>query len=196
MDLLQRMIREQGVVVDGEVLKVDSFLNHRIEPVLMRAIAKEFAERFGNARITKILTVESSGIAPAVLTGLELDVPVVFAKKSRSSNMSYSVYDACVHSFTKNQDYMICVSKEYLSSSDNVLIIDDFLANGQAAIGLIELVSQSGGNVAGVGVVIEKGFQEGGSLLRSMGIRVESLAIIESMSEDKISFRKIGRAHV
>ena len=189
MELLRRKIREKGIVVDEEVLKVDSFLNHCIDPKLMQAIGKEFADRFRHDGVTKILTIESSGIAPAVFTGLELDVPVVFAKKDLSRNMSCDIYDACVHSFTKGRDYMVCVSKEYLNDTDKVLIIDDFLANGRAAAGLGELVIMSGASVAGIGVVIEKGFQKGGSLLREMGFRVEALAIIDSMSENGIIFR-------
>lgn len=190
MELLQRMIMEQGVVIDSEILKVDSFLNHRIDPELMNAIGQEFAGRFRDDGVSKILTLESSGIAPAVFTGFYLGVPVVFAKKGRSRNMDCGVFDASVHSFTKEKDYTICVSREYLDSNDTVLIIDDFLANGQAVIGMNDLVLSSGGRVAGVGIVIEKGFQDGGSLLRNMGFRVESLAIIDSMSKDKISFKK------
>lgn len=190
MELLQRVIKEQGIVIDNEVLKVDGFLNHRIDPKLMYKIGEEFAQRFKGLNITKILTLESSGIAPAVFTGFTLGVPVVFAKKNISRNINSETYSSCVHSFTKNKKYIIRVSKEYIDKADNLLIIDDFLANGQAVKGMIELATMAGANVVGIGIVIEKGFQNGGTLLREMGIRVESLAIIEEMSKEKISFRK------
>ncbi|MHB1483764.1 MAG: xanthine phosphoribosyltransferase [Saccharofermentanales bacterium] len=189
MYLLKKMILEQGIVVNNEVLKVDSFLNHCIDPVLMQEIGKEFSQRFKNDRITKVLTVETSGIAPALFTGLELKVPVVFAKKTGALNLDNDVYETGIHSFTKQKDYIIRVSKKYLTSDDVVLIIDDFLANGQAVIGMSELISMAGATLAGVGIVIEKGFQDGGALLQEMGIRVESLAIIDKMSQGKIFIR-------
>ncbi|MHB8963681.1 MAG: xanthine phosphoribosyltransferase [Saccharofermentanales bacterium] len=189
MEILKQKILEQGIVINNDVLKVDSFLNHCMDPHFMHEIGKEFARRFRSDHITRILTVETSGIAPAIFAGLELDVPVVFAKKSSSLNMDMDVYETGIHSFTRQRDFIIRVSKKYLSSSDTVLIIDDFLANGQAVIGLSELISMSGARLAGAGIVIEKGFQDGGALIRGMGIRVESLAIIDRMSEGKIIFR-------
>lgn len=189
MYLLKKMILEQGIVVNNDVLKVDSFLNHCIDPVLMQEIGKEFFQRFKNEKITKVLTVETSGIAPALFTGLEFKVPVVFAKKSGALNLDKDVFETSIHSFTKQKDYMIKVSKKYLTSDDVVLIIDDFLANGQAVIGMSELISMAGAKLAGVGIVIEKGFQDGGALLHEMGMRVESLAIIDKMSQGKIFIR-------
>ena len=190
MELLEKKIAEEGVVVGTDVLKVDSFLNHQIDPNLMEAIGKEFARRFSDKKITKVLTVEASGIAPALFTAKELNVPVLYAKKTSSLNMDSDTYDASVHSFTKKKDYIIRVSKRFLTAADRVLIIDDFLANGQAIIGLYEIVEMAGAELAGAGVVIEKGFQDGGALLRDMGIRVESLAIIEKMSEKQVLFKK------
>ncbi len=189
MELLKKKILEQGIVAGHDVLKVDSFLNHCIDARFMQEIGREFARRFRSDGVTRILTVETSGIAPAIFTGLELGVPVVFAKKSSASNMDRDVYETGIHSFTKQRDFIIRVSRRYLGSSDTVLLIDDFLANGQALIGMAELVSMAGAELAGAGIVIEKGFQSGGALVRSMGIRVESLAIIDSMSEGKINFR-------
>lgn len=190
MDLLERKILEEGIVIGTDVLKVDSFLNHQIDPNIMDAIGKEFARRFSDKKITKILTIEASGIAPAIFTAKELAVPVVYAKKTGSLNMDHDTYDTTVHSFTKKKDYIIRVSKRFLNAGDRVLIIDDFLANGQAIIGLYEIVEMAGATLVGAGVVIEKGFQDGGALLREMGIRVESLAIIEKMSEKQILFKK------
>lgn len=189
MDLLKKMITEKGIVLKDGVLKVDSFLNHCIDPQLMKSIGKEFYKKFKDEGITKVLTLETSGIAPAVFTALELEVPLIFAKKTQSKNSSDLAYESNVHSFTKGKDYRIRVSKEYLLKGDRVLIIDDFLANGQAAKGLCDLIEKSGASLAGIGIVIEKGFQKGGALLREKGIRVHSLAIIENMSEKMISFR-------
>ncbi|MHB1454815.1 MAG: xanthine phosphoribosyltransferase [Saccharofermentanales bacterium] len=189
MELLKQKILEEGIVINNDVLKVDSFLNHCMDARFMHEIGKEFARRFRSDHITRILTVETSGIAPAIFTGLELDVPVVFAKKSSSLNMDKEVYETGIHSFTRQRDFIIRVSRKYLGSGDTVLIIDDFLANGQAVIGMAELISMAGARLAGAGIVIEKGFQDGGALIRGMGIRVESLAIIDRMSEGKIIFR-------
>ena len=184
MDLLKQKILSEGRVIGTEILKVDSFLNHQVDPALMKAIGVEFASIFANQGITKVVTIESSGIAPAVFTGLELGVPVIFAKKTASRNLDTETYHAAVHSFTRGAEYIIRVSKRYLSAEDTVLFIDDFLARGRALLGLLEIAGQAGAKVAGAGVVIEKGFQDGGSLIRNMGIRVESLAIIKDMSEE------------
>ncbi|AGC68574.1 xanthine phosphoribosyltransferase Xpt [Thermoclostridium stercorarium subsp. stercorarium DSM 8532] len=190
MESLKQRILKDGVIIDGNILKVDSFLNHQIDPRLAFDIGKEFYNRFKNARVDKILTVETSGIAFAVCTGYNFNVPVVFAKKYNGLNMSPEVYRSKIRSYTKQTDYIISVSKEYLSSNENILIIDDFLANGQAVLGLIDIANQAKCNITGVGIVIEKGFQQGGQILRNLGIRLESLAVIESFNNNKIIFRE------
>ncbi|MDD2534068.1 MAG: xanthine phosphoribosyltransferase [Eubacteriales bacterium] len=188
MELLKNRILKDGVVLKGNILKVDSFLNHQMDPSLMAAIGEEFAHRFSSDAITKILTIEASGIAPALFAGYFLKVPVIFAKKTESSNIDASTFAAPVHSYTRDTDNYIRVSSRYLASTDHVLIIDDFLAHGEALLGLADLVRQAGATVAGAGIVIEKGFQSGGQRVRSTGIRVESLAIIKDMSEGRVEF--------
>ncbi len=188
--LLKQAIMEKGRVLSNDVLKVDAFLNHQIDPELMQEIGKEFTERFKDEGISKILTIESSGIAPAMMAGLYLGVPVVFARKRKSLTLVDGLFTAKVHSFTKKETNEISVSSEYLLAGDVVLIIDDFLANGQAARGLVDIVKQANATLAGVGNVIEKGFQAGGDLLREQGIRVESLAIIDSLENNQITFRE------
>jgi xanthine phosphoribosyltransferase len=188
MQLLKDRILQDGIVLSGHILKVDSFLNHQIDPILMAAIGEEFARRFCCEPITRILTLESSGIAPALFTGLALKVPVVFAKKTEASNMDVNTYMSPVHSYTRGRDCLIRVSHRYLSQADHVLVIDDFLAHGEALLGMADLVRQSGATLAGAGIVIEKGFQVGGKRVRDMGIRVESLAIIEDMSDGHVRF--------
>lgn len=188
MKQLEEKILIEGKVLSEAVLKVDSFLNHQIDPVLMQAIGEEFASRFADEGITKILTIESSGIAPAVMAGLILGVPVVFARKRKSLTLVDDLYTASVHSFTKNETNDISVSKDFISSNDVVLVMDDFLANGQAALGLVDIVEQADAALSGIGIVIEKGFQTGGKLLRDRGIRVESLAIIASLANGKVEF--------
>ncbi|TCJ05436.1 xanthine phosphoribosyltransferase [Cytobacillus praedii] len=188
MDLLIQTIKEEGMVLSDTVLKVDSFLNHQINPQLMFEIGKEFANRFKEDGITKIVTIESSGIAPSVMAGLQLGIPVIFARKKKSLTLVNDLLTAKVYSFTKQESNDISVSKKYLSENDRVLIIDDFLANGQAAIGLAEIVKQANAEIAGIGIVIEKGFQDGGKLLREQGYRVESLATIHSLNEGKVIF--------
>ena len=192
MKQLQEKIIQEGKVLSDQVLKVDTFLNHQIDPPLMQAIGEEFAERFKGSGITKILTIESSGIAPSMMAGLILGVPVIFARKRKSVTMNDNLYTASVHSFTKNVTSDISVSKDFLKNGDVVLVIDDFLANGQAALGLLDILKQSGAELAGVGIVIEKGFQPGGEMLREQGIRVESLAIIDSLENGKVEFREEG----
>ena len=164
------------------------FLNHQVDPVLMHEIGKEFKRLFENEGITKVLTIEVSGIAPAVFAALELNVPLVFAKKNEAKNLDASVYSADVFSFTKNKTYTIRVSKDYLSKDDKVLLIDDFLANGKALLGMLDIVKQAGAETKGIGIVIEKGFQPGGKEIRDMGYRVESLAIISSIADGVITF--------
>ncbi|MFJ7973377.1 xanthine phosphoribosyltransferase [Psychrobacillus sp. NPDC096389] len=188
MKLLKEKIMQEGKVLSENVLKVDTFLNHQIDPVLMQAIGEEFAARFKEAGITKILTIESSGIAPSMFAGLTLGVPVVFARKRKSLTLSGNLYTSKVHSFTKNETNEISVSKDFINSDDIVLIIDDFLANGQAALGLLEILEQANAKNAGIGIVIEKGFQTGGSLIREKGIRVESLANIKSLVDGQVTF--------
>lgn len=190
MKQMEDKILAEGKVLSDQVLKVDSFLNHQIDPQLMKAIGMEFAERFKDAGITKILTIESSGIAPAIMAGLELNVPVVFARKRKSLTLVDDLLTAKVHSFTKNETNEISVSKKFINADDTVLMIDDFLANGQAVNGLMDIIEQAGATLAGVGIVIEKGFQQGGELLREKGIRIESLAIIESLENGEVKLKK------
>lgn len=198
MDLLKQKILSEGRVIGTEILKVDSFLNHQVDPFLLRAIGAEFASIFADYGITKVITIESSGIAPAVFTGLALGVPVIFAKKTASRNLEADTYHADVHSFTRGVMYTVRVSKSYLKEDDTVLLIDDFLAHGRSLIGLLEIAAQAGAHVAGAGIVIEKGFQKGGSMIRKMGIRVESLAIIKEMSEEgsMIAFEDRTKEHI
>lgn len=193
MELLKNKIIEEGKVLSDTVLKVDSFLNHQVDPKLMKQVGEEFAKKFRNTGITKILTIESSGIAPATMTGLELDVPVIFARKRKSLTLTDHLFSAEVYSFTKKSSNEISVSKDFLHEDDIVLVMDDFLANGQAALGLLEIAKQAKATVVGVGIVIEKGFQTGGRQLRDKGIRVESLAIVESLSDGTVRFKEEAR---
>ncbi len=193
MQMLKDKIIKEGQVLSESVLKVDSFLNHQIDPPLMQAVGKEFAERFKEAGITKILSIESSGIAPAMMAGLVLEVPVIFARKRKSLTLVDHLYTASVYSFTKNETNDISVSKDFLKQEDTVLIIDDFLANGQAVLGLLDIIKQADANLAGVGIVIEKGFQKGGQLIREQGIRVESLANIASLKNGQVEFVEEAR---
>jgi len=186
---LEDKIRAEGKILPGPVLKVSSFLNHQMDSDFIMELGRALAERFRDDGATKILTIESSGIAIAVAAGAALHVPVLFAKKHRTSNVSGMLYQTLVHSYTHGTDYTVVVEREYLKADDRVLIIDDFLANGKAVEGLLELASQAGAKVVGAGIVIEKGFQEGGEKLRADGLRVESLAIIDSMDENGIVFR-------
>lgn len=190
MQLLEEKILQEGKVLPGGILKVGSFLNQQIDTRLLREMGKEIARLFAGCGVTKIMTIESSGIAIAVAAGLEMDVPVVFAKKHKSSNVDGSVYSTVVHSYTHNTDYTVVVSADYVRSDDHVLLVDDFLANGKALVGLIELVRQAGATLVGAATEIEKGFQGGGDALRAQGVRVESLAILESMSNNGLAFRR------
>lgn len=183
MELLKDKIRQYGKIGSGNVLKVDSFLNHQMDIKLFQEIGKEFKRRFHDVEVNKILTIEASGIGIACVTAEYFDVPVVFAKKSKTKNIAGEVFTSQVESFTHGRIYEIMVSKEFLGKDDKVLLIDDFLANGKAIEGLSKLVQSSGAQLVGVGVVIEKGFQSGGDNLRKQGIRLESLAIVESMDE-------------
>ena len=190
MQLLKDKILKDGIVKDGNILKVDSFLNHQMDIGLFEEIGKEFKKRFEKDNITKILTIEASGIGIACIAARHFGVPVVFAKKSKTKNIAGDTYTSKVESFTHGRVYDIIVAKDFLKPEDNVLIIDDFLANGCALEGLAELVRVAGAKIVGAGIVIEKGFQRGGDLIRSKGIRVESLAIVEEMKENgEIIFR-------
>jgi xanthine phosphoribosyltransferase len=188
MELLKQRILDEGRTIGEEIVKVDSFLNHQIDAELMLEMGKEFKRLFDNKQITKLLTIEASGIAIASVAALEFGVPVVFAKKAQSRNLDKEVYSSKVYSFTKKMTYDVMVSKRYLTSDDHVLILDDFLANGRAVLGLLDICRQAGATVEGAGIVIEKGFQEGGKLLRDQGVRVESLAIVDRFKEGKITF--------
>ncbi len=192
MELLQERIRKDGVIKSGNVLKVDSFLNHQMDIELINEIGKEFKRIFAECPINKILTIEASGIGIACLTAQYFNVPVVFAKKTQSINIDGAVYSAKIESFTHKKTYDVIVSKKFISPEDRILIIDDFLANGCALAGLIDIVKSAGASVEGIGIVIEKGFQNGGEMIRNMGVRLESLAIVESMNAENstIEFRK------
>ncbi len=190
MQLLKDRILKDGIVKEGNVLKVDSFLNHCMDIALFEEIGKEFKRRFEGKDINKILTIEASGIGIACIAARYFNVPVVFAKKSKTKNIAGDVYTSRVQSYTHGRVYDIIVSKDFLGENDKVLLIDDFLANGCALEGLAELVRDAGAELVGAGIVIEKGFQRGGDLLRSKGIKVESLAIIDSMdTESGVVFR-------
>ena len=183
MELLKQRIRADGLVKAGNVLKVDCFLNHQMDISLFCEIGQEFKRLFGDCGVTKILTIEASGIGIAAVTAQFFNVPVVFAKKSQSKNIDGEVFTSRVESFTHGRVYDIIVSKKFLLPDDRVLLIDDFLAKGSALEGLSKLVEDSGATLVGAGIVIEKGFQEGGALIRGRGVRVESLAIVESMDD-------------
>lgn len=191
MKLLEERIRKDGTVKAGNVLKVDSFLNHQMDIDLFNEMGKEWARLFADRKITRILTVEASGIGIACVAAQHFHVPVVFAKKSQSVNIDGEVYSTKIESFTHKRVYDVIVSKKFLHPEDHILIIDDFLANGCALEGLIDIVNKAGASVEGVGIAVEKGFQKGGDLIRSKGIRVESLAIVESMDDKtgEITFR-------
>ncbi|MHC5267986.1 xanthine phosphoribosyltransferase [Enterococcus sp. LJL98] len=188
MEELVKRIQQDGDVLGEGVLKVDSLINHQVDPLLMEQMGNLFAEVFENRNITKVVTIESSGIAPAIFCALKLNVPMIFARKSKSLTMNEELLTASVYSFTKQVTSTISISRKFLNESDNVLIIDDFLANGQAAKGLIELCQQAGASVEGLGILIEKSFQDGRELLEKMGIQVVSLARIESLKEGKVTF--------
>ncbi len=191
MKLLEERIRKDGVVKDGDVLKVDSFLNHQMDVDLFNEMGKEFKRLFADKPVNKILTIEASGIGIACIVAQHFQVPVVFAKKAQSINLDGEMYSTQIRSFTHQRVYDVIVSKKFLSPDDHILIIDDFMANGCAVDGLIDLIRSAGATVEGVGIAIEKGFQDGGNRIREKGIRVESLAIVESMNSEtgEIVFR-------
>jgi xanthine phosphoribosyltransferase len=188
MELLKNRILKDGKIIGDRIIKVDSFLNHQLDIDLFNEMGKAFKARFSNVKINKILTVEASGIAIACIAAQYFKVPVVFAKKHDALNIDLDTFHSEVYSYTKQQSYNIRVSKKYIMPEDTVLIIDDFLANGKAATGLVDIVQQAGATVVGVGIVIEKGFQNGREVLLEKGIRIESLAIIKSIDEGTITF--------
>ena len=190
MNCLEERILKDGVVKEGNILKVDSFLNHQMDVKLFDEMAIEYQKRFEGKEINKILTIEASGIGIASVVALRFGVPVVFAKKTQSVNLDGEMYTAEVESFTHKNINNVIVSKKFIGPEDKVLIIDDFLANGCALMGLIQIVSQAGATVAGIGIAIEKGFQQGGKLIRDRGIRLESLAIVDSMEGGELVFRE------
>ena len=191
MELLEDRIKKDGVVKKGNVLKVDSFLNHQMDIELFNKMGEEFKRLFAHKKVNKILTIEASGIGIACIVAQHFNVPVVFAKKAQSINLDGDMYTTQIKSFTHGKTYDVIVSKKFLSKDDHVLIIDDFLANGCALIGLITLVQDAGASIEGIGIAIEKGFQTGGELIRATGIQLESLAIIDSMDPEtgEIIFR-------
>lgn len=188
MDLLKEKISTQGNVLSNNILKVDSFLNHQIDVSLMQIIGKEFKSRFKNVPVDKVLTVESSGIAPAIFTAMEFGVNVVFARKQQSLTLNENILTADVISYTKNERTTINISKDYINSGDSILIIDDFLATGEVSKGLIEIIKNSGAFITGIGIVIEKSFQKGRIYLDNAGFHVESLVRIKSMDNGKVTY--------
>jgi xanthine phosphoribosyltransferase len=190
MELLKNRILQDAVVRPGNILKVDSFLNHQVDSQFIESLASEFIQHFQDIQFTKVLTIEASGIAIAGITALKLGVPFIFAKKTLSKNLDGSVFSAKVTSYTRNNEYTIMVAKRFITEEDNILIIDDFLASGKALYGLISIVEQSGAKCSGIGVVIEKGFQGGGDELRKKGYPLHSLAIIDEMNDNEIIFRE------
>lgn len=190
MKLLEERIKEDGQVRPGNILKVDSFLNHQLDVALLEQLGKEFYEKFKDKNITRILTIEASGIALACLTAQYFKVPVVFAKKAKSKNLDGELYNSTVHSYTYGKDFTVTLSKKFLSKEDTVLLIDDFLAVGKAMRGLIDICNQAEAEIAGIGIAIEKGFQSGGKELRETGYDVYSLAIVDEMNDEGMIYFK------
>jgi xanthine phosphoribosyltransferase len=188
MKVLQERIRQDGLILSDTVLKVDSFLNHQVDTKLALEIGQEFARIFAGRPVTKVLTIEASGIQFAMAAGIALGVPFLYAKKKKAVTLSEQVYSAPVHSFTRQETYRVSLSQKYLGPGDKVIIVDDFLATGAALLGLVDIVEQAGAELVGVGCVIEKSFQEGRGLLEQRGVRVHSLARISSMSPGEINF--------
>lgn len=188
MKLLKEKVLNEGIVLSDQVLKVDSFLNHQMDPVLMKEVGREFTRRFEGEEITRVLTIESSGIAPGIMTALELEVPLIFARKQKSLTLREDILVEKVYSFTKQESNEITVAKKFMKPGDRVLIIDDFLANGEAAFGLARIVEQAGAEVVGIGIVIEKAFQPGGKLLKEKGYRVESLVRLAALKDGQVTF--------
>lgn len=190
MELLENRIKKDGEVLPGNILKVSSFLNHQIDVKLMDQMGEEFYRIYKNSPVTKIVTIESSGIAVAYSVARQFGKPLVFAKKNQTSNVNEDVFSTKIYSYTHNKEYNVVISKKFISPNDNILLVDDFLANGKALNGLINIVEQAGAKVCGICIAIEKGFQDGGKLLREKGYQVESLAIVEKMTDDGQIFFK------
>ena len=190
MKLLEERILKDGHILGDNILKVDSFLTHQVDFSLMREIGKVFAEKFASAGITKVVTIEASGIAPAIFTAEALNVPMIFAKKAKSKNLDGELYTSTVHSYTYGKDFTVTLSKKFLSKEDTVLLIDDFLAVGKAMRGLIDICNQAEAEIAGIGIAIEKGFQSGGKELRETGYDVYSLAIVDEMNDEGMIYFK------
>lgn len=190
MQQLKDRIRAEGKVLPGNIIKVDGFLNHRVDVVLMRQMAKEFARLFDTSGITAVLTVEASGIAIASICADEFGVPMVFVKKAKSDNIEGGLYRSEIYSYTYKKEVTLLLSRQWLTDKDKVLIVDDFLANGEALRGLVEIVEQAGAELAGIGIAVEKGFQRGGKMLREKGYNLKSLAIIDKADENGIEFRE------
>lgn len=188
MELLKKRILQDGKCFEGGILKVDSFINHQMDPILMKSIGVEFVRRFANKDFNKVMTIEASGIAPAIMVGYLLELPVVFAKKKQPKTME-NMISTVIRSFTKDREYNVCISRDFLKEGDKVLFIDDFLANGNAANGVIDLIDQAGAQLVGMGFIIEKAFQHGGETLREKGVHIESLAIIDSLDNCQIKIR-------
>jgi len=192
MELLKERIRKDGVIKPGNVLKVDSFLNHQMDIGLFNEIGQEFKRRFADVKVDKILTIEASGIGISAVVAQYFGCPVVFAKKAQSINLDGTMLSTQIESFTHKRKYEVIVASRFIQPGENILVIDDFMANGCAAMGLVQLIEEAHANVAGIGIVIEKGFQQGGAMLREKGLRVESLAIVDAMDADNqsITFRE------
>ena len=192
MELLKERIRKDGIIKPGNVLKVDNFLNHQMDIQLFNEIGKEFKRRFADVKVDRILTIEASGIGIAAVVAQYFDCPVVFAKKSQSINLDGTMLSTQIESFTHKRTYEVIVASRFIKPGENILVIDDFMANGCAALGLVQLIHDAHANVVGIGIVIEKGFQQGGATLREQGLRVESLAIVDAMDADAqtITFRE------
>ncbi|MEG1562447.1 MAG: xanthine phosphoribosyltransferase [Bacteroides sp.] len=188
MQLLKKRILQDGRCFEGGILKVDSFINHQMDPTLMKSIGVEFVRRFASSGINKIMTIEASGIAPAIMTGYLLELPVVFAKKKSPKTLQNALCTT-VHSFTKDRDYEVVISSDFLTADDKVLFVDDFLAYGNAALGVLDLIQQAGATLVGMGFIIEKEFQHGRKMLEAKGVKVESLAIIEDLSNCQIKIK-------
>jgi len=190
MELLKKRIREEGKILPGNIVKVDGFLNHRVDTELMEQIAEEFKKRFDTSKVTLVLTAEASGIALATICARAMGVPMVFAKKAKSDNIEGGLYQSDIFSYTYKKKVTLLVSKDWISADDKVLIVDDFMANGEAMRGLCDIVKEAGAELVGIGIAVEKGFQHGGDRIREAGINIQSLAIIDSADENGFVFRK------
>ena len=190
MELLKKRIREEGKILPGNIVKVDGFLNHRVDTELMEQIAEEFRKRFDTSKVTLVLTAEASGIALATICARAMGVPMVFAKKAKSDNIEGGLYQSDIFSYTYKKKVTLLVSKDWISADDKVLIVDDFMANGEAMRGLCDIVKEAGAELVGIGIAVEKGFQHGGDRIREAGINIQSLAIIDSADENGFVFRE------